>query len=152
MPSTHLSLHVHVIFSTKNREPFIADNWCERLHAFLGGATKTAECVPEAIGGTSDHVHLLIGIRATHRLADVIRDIKQASSRWVHQTIGLKCFGWQDGYGAFTAGASRFKMSIWSTSIGTESTMTRNMFGDSLAAPLQGAHQLIPGSVGFTHG
>jgi len=107
MPSTHLSLHVHVIFSTKNREPFIADNWCERLHAFLGGATKTAECVPEAIGGTSDHVHLLIGIRATHRLADVIRDIKQASSRWVHQTIGLKCFGWQDGYGAFTVGASQ---------------------------------------------
>lgn len=107
MSSTHLSLHVHVIFSTKNREPFIADAWRERLHAFLGGPIRTARCIPEAIGGTSDHVHLLIGIRATHRLADVMRDIKQASSKWVHETIGLKVFAWQDGYGAFTVGASQ---------------------------------------------
>ena len=107
MPSTHLSLHVHIIFSTKNREPFIANEWRDRLHAFLGGAVRTAHCVPEAIGGTSDHVHLLIGIRATHRLADVMRDIKQASSKWVHELIGLRSFGWQDGYGAFTVGASQ---------------------------------------------
>ena len=78
MSSTHLSLHIHIIFSTKNREPFIANEWRDRLHAFLGGAVRTAQCVPEAIGGTSDHVHLLVGIRATHRLADVMRDIKQA--------------------------------------------------------------------------
>ena len=107
MPSTHLSLHVHITFSTKNREPLIANEWRERLHAFLGGTVRTAQCMPEAIGGTSDHVHLLIGIRATHRLADVMRDIKQASSKWVHETIGLKSFGWQDGYGAFTIGASQ---------------------------------------------
>ena len=107
MPSTHLSLHIHVVFSTKHREPFIADDWRERLHAFLGGAIRTAGCVPEGVGGTSDHVHLLIGIRATHNLADVVRDIKHASSKWVHETIGMKGFGWQDGYGAFTVGASQ---------------------------------------------
>ena len=109
MPSTHLSLHVHAVFSTKNREPFIANDWRERLHAFLGGAIRTAGCVPESIGGTSDHVHLLIGIRATHCLADIMRDIKQASSKWVHQTIGLRSFEWQDGYGAFSVGASQRK-------------------------------------------
>ena len=107
MPSTHLSLHVHIIFSTKNREPFIANEWRKRLHAFLGGAVRTAQCVPEAIGGTSDHVHLLVGMRAMHRLADIMRDIKQASSKWVHETIGLKSFGWQDGYSAFTVSASQ---------------------------------------------
>lgn len=109
MPSTHLSLHVHVVFSTKNREPFISDEWRERLHAFLGGALRTAGCVPECVGGTSDHVHLLIGIRATHCLADVMRDIKQSSSKWVHETLGLRAFGWQDGYGAFTVGASQLE-------------------------------------------
>ena len=50
---------------------------------------------------------MLVGIRATHRLADVMRDIKQTSSKWVYETIGSKSFGWQDGYGAFTIGASQ---------------------------------------------
>ena len=107
MPSTHLSLHIHIVFSTKNRYPFIAVEWRERLHAFIGGAIRTAGAVPLCIGGTNDHVHLLIGIRATHCLADILRDIKHASSEWVHRTIGVKKFAWQDGYGAFSVGASQ---------------------------------------------
>lgn len=107
MSSTHLSLHVHVVFSTKNRFPFIVDDWRERLHAFIGGAVRTAGCVAESVGGTNDHIHLLIGIRATHCVADVVRDVKHASSQWIHETIGVKKFGWQDGYGAFTIGASQ---------------------------------------------
>jgi REP element-mobilizing transposase RayT len=59
------------------------------------------EVVPEAVGGVADHVHLLLGLRATHRLADVVRDLKRVSSSWVHETIGDKQFEWQDGYGAF---------------------------------------------------
>ena len=109
MPSTHLSLHFHIVFSTKDRFPFIVDDWRNRLHAYLGGAVRTAGCVPECIGGTADHVHLLIGMRATHRLADVVRDIKQSSSKWVHEEIGSKKFGWQDGYGAFTVAASQIE-------------------------------------------
>ncbi|MCC7375855.1 MAG: IS200/IS605 family transposase [Verrucomicrobiales bacterium] len=107
MPSTHLCLHVHVVFSTKDREAFIADEWRDRLHAFLGGAARTAGAVPDAVGGTSDHVHLLVGFRATHRLSDLVRDIKQASSEWVHGTIGFGTFAWQEGYGAFTVSPSQ---------------------------------------------
>lgn len=66
MPSTHLSLHYHLIYSTKNRLPLIAESWRDRLHAYLGGAVRTVGGVPEAVGGTSDHVHLLVGLRATH--------------------------------------------------------------------------------------
>jgi len=106
MPSTHLSLHIHIVFSTKNRYPFIAAEWRERLHAFIGVAIRTAGAVPLCVGGTNDHVHLLIGIRATHCLADILRDIKHASSQWVHRTIGVKKFAWQDGYGAFSVGTS----------------------------------------------
>jgi REP element-mobilizing transposase RayT len=61
--------------------------------------------VPAAIGGVADHVHLLIGLNATHRLSDVMREIKSVSSRWVHDEAGAALFSWQEGYGAFTAGA-----------------------------------------------
>ena len=109
MSSTHLSLHVHIVFSTKNRFPFIAEDLRPRLHAFLGGAVRTVGAVPQCVGGTNDHVHLLIGIRATHCVADIARDIKHASSKWIHETIGNRKFGWQDGYGAFTVGASQIE-------------------------------------------
>ncbi len=106
MPSTHLSLHYHVVFSTKERRAFIHDLWRERLHAYLGGAIRTVGAVAETVGGVSDHVHCLISLRATHRLADVVRDIKTASSEWVHQEIKMATFSWQEGYGAFTVSAS----------------------------------------------
>jgi REP element-mobilizing transposase RayT len=107
MPSTHLSLHYHVVFSTKARAPLIAAAWRERLHAYIGGVVRNIEGVPETIGGVADHVHLLIGLRATARLADVVRDLKAVSSRWVHDEIGERAFAWQEGYGAFTVSASQ---------------------------------------------
>ncbi len=102
MPSTHTSLHAHVVFSTKDRRPWIDLAWRSRLHEYLGGLIRTAQAIPEAIGGTADHVHLLIGLRATHALATLVQDIKQTSSRWIHETINEKEFGWQQGYGAFS--------------------------------------------------
>jgi hypothetical protein len=68
----------------------------------MGGSIRTLGGVPVAIGGTADHVHLLLGLRATHRLADVVREVKVASSKWIHETVASHGFGWQDGYGAFT--------------------------------------------------
>ena len=109
MPSTHLSLHYHLIFGTKNRQPLIADSWRERLHAYLGGAVRAIDGVPEAVGGTADHVHLLVGLRAAQRLADVLREIKHASSQWVHENVGANDFAWQEGYGAFTVSASKIE-------------------------------------------
>jgi putative transposase len=106
MPSTYLSLHYHLIFSTKNREPHIAAEWRSRLHEYLGGTITGLGGVPQGIGGVADHVHLLVGLRATHCLADVLRELKKASSVWVHQEIGLTSFAWQDGYAAFTVSAT----------------------------------------------
>ena len=107
MSSTHLSLHYHLVFGTKNRVPIIAVVWRERLHAYLGGVVRNVEGIPEAIGGVADHVHLLIGLRATVCLADVVRDVKAVSSRWVHDEIDERMFAWQEGYGAFTVSASQ---------------------------------------------
>lgn len=102
MPSTHLSLHYHIVFSTKKRIAQIHPDWRDRLHAYIGGIVRDLGGIAEAIGGVSDHVHLLIGLRASHCLADVMREIKTASSKWVHQEMQKKLFSWQEGYGAFT--------------------------------------------------
>ena len=109
MPSTHLSLHYHIVFGTKHHEPVINSRWRRRLHAYLGGIVKTLGGVPESIGGVADHVHMLVGLRATHTLADVLRDTKSVSSSWVHDEIRLRSFAWQQGYGAFTVSASQLE-------------------------------------------
>jgi REP element-mobilizing transposase RayT len=105
VPSTHLSLHYHIVFSTKDRVRSIRPEWCAQLHAYLGGIVRNIGGVPESIGGVDDHVHLLLGLRATHCLADVVRDIKANSSHWVHEDAGDATFAWQEGYGAFTVSA-----------------------------------------------
>lgn len=109
MSSTHLSLHYHIVFGTKNHEPIIQLAWRADLHPYLGGIIRTADGIAESVGGVSDHVHLLIGLRATHRLADVLRELKSVSSGWVHDEIGMRAFAWQEGYGAFTVSASQCK-------------------------------------------
>jgi REP element-mobilizing transposase RayT len=107
MPSTHLSLHYHIVFSTKDRAPVIEPFWQGRPHAYLGGVVRNVDGIAEIVGGVGDHVHLLIGLRATACLADVVRDVKGISSRWVHEEIGERTFTWQEGYGAFTVSASQ---------------------------------------------
>jgi putative transposase len=102
MPSTHTSLHYHIVFSTKERRALIDKNWRGRLHAYLGGTIRELNGIPVEIGGVGDHVHLLIGLKPTHSVAEVVREIKIASSKWVHQEIKMFTFSWQDGYGAFT--------------------------------------------------
>ena len=107
MPSTHLSLHYHLVFATKDHAPTIASAWRPRLHTYLGGIAKTLGSAPETIGGVADHVHLLVGLRATHCLADTMRELKSVSSRWVHEEIKISTFAWQEGYGAFTVSPSQ---------------------------------------------
>ena len=109
MPSTYTSLHFHLVFSTKERLPLIAEDWRERLHSYLGGIVKGINGVPVAIGGVEDHVHLLIGLRATHRLDYVVRDVKAGSSGWVHDMIRLKTFEWQSGYLGVTVSPSQIE-------------------------------------------
>jgi REP element-mobilizing transposase RayT len=102
MPSTYLSLHYHIIFSTKDRVPIIEATWRPRLHEYLGGAVKGLGGFPQGVGGTRDHVHLLVGLKSTHCLGDFMRELKKASSMWVHKEIEIPQFAWQSGYGAFT--------------------------------------------------
>lgn len=106
MPSTFSNLYLHLVFSTKNRARVIHAEWKERLHAFLGGCFNSRSVIPIEIGGVDDHVHALVRTRPTHKISDLLREIKGGSSAWVHETIGERAFEWQEGYGAFSVSHS----------------------------------------------
>ena len=108
MGSTYLSLHYHIVFSTKERRPFIRDAWRGELHEYLGGTIRGLDGIPEAFGGVADHVHLLVGLKSTHRMADFMQELKKASSSWSKLKQEPR-FGWQDGYAAFTASYTHLK-------------------------------------------
>jgi putative transposase len=106
MSSTHLSLYYQLIFSTKARRRWIKESWEDRLHAYLGGIIRRLGGASKAIGGDADHVHILAKLKATHCIADVLRELKSSSSGWIHDEIGIGPFEWQDGYGAYTVSSS----------------------------------------------
>jgi hypothetical protein len=68
----------------------------------MGGTIRGLGGVPDEVGGIADHAHLLVGLKATHCLADEMRELKKASSVWAHDEIGAGNFAWQEGYSAFT--------------------------------------------------
>ena len=105
MPSTHTSLHYHLVFSTKDRRPEIGPDVIDDLHRYAGGVVRSMGGIPLEIGGVMDHIHLLVGLKPTHILSDVLRDLKKATSIWMHEH-GKPLFSWQEGYGAFTASKS----------------------------------------------
>ena len=101
-------LHVHVVFSTKNREAFLANvSLRGEMHAYLASVLKAHGSPAVLVGGTADHVHLLCDLSRTHAVADVVREAKRSSSRWA-KTKGqsLGAFQWQKGYGAFAVSFS----------------------------------------------
>ncbi len=101
MPSSHVASNFHLVFSTKGRLTLIADEWRNRLHAYMGGIVKGLDAVPLAVGGVRDHVHLLVSMKSKHRFDYFLRDLKADSSGWIRKELTRK-FEWQKGYGAFS--------------------------------------------------
>ena len=106
MPSTFTNLHFHIVFCTKQRRNTIDPEWRERLFEYMGGTIRGLGGVAEIVGGVADLVHLLIGLKPTHTLADVLRELKKAATVWVHERTGDLSFSWQEGYAAFTVSAT----------------------------------------------
>jgi putative transposase len=108
MPQSYTCLHYHLVFSTKGRAPSITAEMRERLWKYLAGIVSGADGIPIQVGGTDDHVHLLVTLRQEPSLAAFMRELKAASSRWVHDTFpDAPDFAWQAGYGAFTVSHSQ---------------------------------------------
>ena len=104
MPQSLVQIYVHIVFSTKHRKPFLKDkDFRARTHRYLAGICKNLNSPALIIGGVDDHVHILCRLGKTIEIADLIRDLKRDSSKWVKaEQLRLAEFHWQQGYGAFS--------------------------------------------------
>jgi REP element-mobilizing transposase RayT len=107
MANTYTALHYHIIFSTKNREPWLVPDIEQRVWAFIGGIARTHNMTALQVGGVEDHVHALVTAPPTIAPFQIAQFLKGESSKWIHEEFSaLRDFGWQDGYGAFTVSKS----------------------------------------------
>ena len=102
-----ISCHLHCVWSTKDRTPFLDSDLRARLWPYLGGIARENKMKAIAVGGVADHVHILISLPGTLSVAKAVQLLKGNSSKWIHETFPkLVSFGWQEGYGAFSIGIS----------------------------------------------
>ena len=94
MPQSLSSLLIHLVFSTKNRETSLGKEVRGDVHAFLAGAVRTSGCEAYRVGGVADHVHLAVRLSRTITVAELVKDVKSSSSKWVK--------GKGDGFRAFS--------------------------------------------------
>ncbi len=83
MPQSLARLHIHLVFSTKNREPDIDDAIRAALHAYMATILQNLGCTPVLINSVEDHAHLLFDLARTVSLSQVVEDLKRASSKWI---------------------------------------------------------------------
>jgi len=107
MPQSLACLHIHLIFSTKNRERTITDSIRDLLHSYMATVLQNLGCAPLLINSVEDHVHLLFDLARTVPVSHVVEDVKKSSSKWIKTMgAGFGTFAWQSGYGAFAVSES----------------------------------------------
>jgi putative transposase len=103
MPNTYTQVHIHFVFVVKYRNGLINKNWKDDLYKYITGIVQNNDHKVICINGMPDHVHLLIGLRSTQSMAELMKDVKQSSSKWINQNkLTNTKFEWQEGYGAFS--------------------------------------------------
>ena len=108
MPQSLARVVLHVVFSTKNRAPFLKDPELRtRLHAYMAGALQAIGCEPILINGVEDHVHILCNLSRTVTIAGLVEAAKGGPSKWMkEQGPAYHDFYWQGGYGSFSVSQS----------------------------------------------
>ena len=108
MPQSLSSILIHLIFSTKNREPLLTPEIDAELYPYIAAIFKALQSPALIINGTSDHLHTLFSLSRVITIADIVEAVKTGSSKWI-KTKGrqFRNFHWQSGYGAFSIGQSQ---------------------------------------------
>ena len=110
MPQSLSAVYIHLVFSTKERRPFLRDETMRHsLHSYLGGISKQLECAPIITGGMEDHVHLLARFGRTITQAEWVKELKRVSNLWLKKQHLIRGFEWQGGYADFSVSASNLE-------------------------------------------
>jgi putative transposase len=103
MANTYSQVYIQIVFSVKNRQSLINDEWKEDLFKFICGIINNLNCKPIAVNGVGDHLHVLIGLKPSLPISELVQKIKANSSRWITENNFVKGkFEWQSGYGVFS--------------------------------------------------
>ena len=101
--NTYSQIHIQVVFAVKNRRSMILDSWRDMLYNYIIAIIQNNRHKVLAIGGIADHIHILIGLRPSQSLSDLMKDVKGCSSKWINDNrLSDDWFLWQEGYGAFS--------------------------------------------------
>ncbi len=107
MPQSLAKIYVHLVFSTKNREPLLPEDVRADLHADLGGILRDLDSPGVETNSEPDHIHILFVLSRTCALSDVVGQVKRGSSAWLKtKSTVFAGFHWQNGYGAFSVSRS----------------------------------------------
>jgi putative transposase len=107
MPQSLSKNLIHLVFSTKNREPVLTEAVREPLCAYASAVLRDLDSHVIAMSAWHDHVHILLELSKNHSLARIVMEVKRATSKWIKtQGKGFAGFHWQNGYGAFSIGQS----------------------------------------------
>jgi len=111
MPQSLAAVHIHLVFSTKERRPYLSDKATrDALHAYMGGVSNRIDCPTIRIGGVADHVHLLASLGRTCSQADWVKELKRVSSLWLKKrSAEYSDFEWQRGYATFSVSQSNLE-------------------------------------------
>ncbi len=111
MPQSLTKVFVHLVFSTKYRQPLINDAIKPELFTYLGGICQSLECHPVRVGGHDDHVHILCILSKKIALMKLLEEVKKSSSKWIKtKGVAYRNFYWQDGYGAFSVNPAEIQV------------------------------------------
>jgi putative transposase len=104
MPQSLAQIYLHIVFSTKERRPFLHDKSLrDESHDFLGGTCNKFDCPVLRVGGVADHIHILCRFGRTITVGDLVKELKRESSLWIKtKSSEMVDFYWQKGYGAFS--------------------------------------------------
>jgi putative transposase len=103
MANTYTQIHIHAVFSVRDRNCILRKLWKDELYKYITGIIQNNGHKVLAINGMPDHVHIFFGMRPTQSLSDLLQDIKGGSSQWINKKKFVRGrFAWQEGYGAFS--------------------------------------------------
>lgn len=108
MANTYSQIHIQVVFAVQDRTCLVSPVWREELYRYITGIIQNHEHKVLALNGMSEHIHILIGMRPTQAISDLLQNVKGDSSRWINEKKFVPGkFSWQEGYGAFSYGKSQ---------------------------------------------
>ena len=102
MANTYTQIYLHIVFAVKNRASLIKPEYEEELYSYLAGACKNRKHHLRVVGGTSDHLHLFVGMHPAESVSSLVQSLKIQTSKWMHERYNVSMFEWQSGFAAYS--------------------------------------------------